>query len=290
MLEEYEQGKSNQDQGSDMGFYRITDEDYRRYQEDGFIVIRSMFDAEEMELLRAGVAQDEHMAGAAYEVKDKEGGTAKIAIWQGTGDDLYGLVARSERMVTTAERLLDGEVYHWHSKMTIKVPFTGGAWDWHQDYGYWYDYGCLYPLLTSCMIAIDKARRENGCLQVLKKSHHMGRLDHGKNATQAGADPERLEAAMELFELVHCELEIGDAIFFHSNLLHASAQNKSPNPRRAFLCCYNARRNSPYKVVRHPQYTPLERVPDSALKAAGLKIANQEYSQRSHYQLVQPKE
>jgi hypothetical protein len=52
------------------------------------------------------------------------------------------------------------------------------------------------------------------------------------------------------------------------------------------LCCYNAARNSPYKVVRHPQYTPLAKVPDSALKEAGLRIANQEYSKRSHQQLV----
>lgn len=273
-----------------MGYYRISDEDFRKYHEDGFIIVRSLFDAEEMELLRAGVAGDSHMAEAAYEVKDKEGGTAKIAIWQGTGDDLYGLVARCERMVSTAERLLDGEVYHWHSKMTIKVPLTGGAWDWHQDYGYWYDYGCLYPLLTSCMIAVDRATRENGCLQVLKTSHHLGRIDHGKSGSQAGADLERVQIAQQDFETVHCELELGDAIFFHCNLLHASAQNKSPHPRRAFLCCYNARRNSPYKVVRHPMYTPLDRVPDSSIKEAGLKIAKQEYSQRSHYNVVpQPK-
>ena len=274
-----------------MGYYRISDEDFRKYHEDGFIVVRSLFDAEEMELLCAGVAGDAHMAEAAYEVKDKDGGTAKIAIWQGTGDDLYGLVARSERMVTTAERLLGGEVYHWHSKMTIKVPLTGGAWEWHQDYGYWYEYGCLYPLLSSCMIAVDRATRENGCLQVLKGSHHLGRIDHGKAGSQAGADLERVEMAQKSHELVYCELELGDAVFFHCNLLHASAQNKSPHPRRAFLCCYNARRNSPYKVVRHPVYTPLARVPDTAIKEAGLKIANQEYSQRSHYNVVpQPKE
>ena len=273
-----------------MSYYRISDEDYRQFQEDGYFIVRSLFDAEEMELLRAGVASDSHMAEAAYEVKDKDGGTAKIAIWQGAGDDLYGLVARSERMVSTAERLLGGEVYHWHSKMTIKVPLTGGAWEWHQDYGYWYEYGCLYPLLTSCMIAVDRATHENGCLQVLKGSHHLGRIDHGKAGSQAGADLERVEVALKSHELVHCELEIGDAIFFHCNLLHASAQNKSPHPRRAFLCCYNARRNSPYKVVRHPVYTPLAKVSDTAIKEAGLKIANQEYSQRSHYNVVpQPK-
>ena len=272
-----------------MSFYRISDEDYRKYQEEGFIIVRSLFDAEEMDLLRKAVSVDEHMAEAAYEVKDKDGGTAKIAIWQGTGDDLYGLVARSERVVSTMERLLADEVYHWHSKMTIKVPLTGGAWEWHQDYGYWYDYGCLYPSLASCMIAVDRATRENGCLQVLKGSHKIGRIDHGKTGSQAGADPERLEVIMKSFEMVYCELEVGDGIFFHCNLFHGSAQNKSPHPRRAFLCCYNARHNSPYKVVRHPQYTPLEKVPDTAIKDAGLRIADQEYGRKSHYQLTDSK-
>lgn len=38
-----------------------------------------------------------------------------------------------------------GEVYHYHSKLTAKDPFEGGAWEWHQDYGYWYNNGCLSP-------------------------------------------------------------------------------------------------------------------------------------------------
>ena len=38
------------------------------------------------------------------------------------------------------------------------------------DYGYWYKNGCLYPLMVSAMIAIDRATKENGCLQVLKVS------------------------------------------------------------------------------------------------------------------------
>jgi ectoine hydroxylase len=270
-----------------MSPYRITDEDFNRYNQEGFLIVRSLFDTEEMDLLRKAVEIDPNLAQSAYEVPDAQGGTAKMAIWQGTGDDLYGLVARTPRIVDTMERLLGGEVYHWHSKMTIKEPFKGGAWEWHQDYGYWYSYGCLYPDLATCMIAIDRATKENGCLQVLKGSHRLGRLDHAKaSATQASIDPERLEAIMQKHELVHGELESGDGLFFHCNLLHASGQNKSPHPRRAFLCCYNAARNSPYKVVRHPQYTPLEKVSDAAIKEAGLKITNQDYRKAHHYQLV----
>lgn len=268
-----------------MNAYRLTDGDHQRFKDDGFLIVRGLFDSEEMALLRQAVDVDQNLASAEYAVKDRQGGTAKIAIWQGTGDDLYGLVARSERIVNTMERLLDGEVYHWHSKMTVKVPLEGGAWEWHQDYAYWYTYGCMYPLLATCMIAVDRATPENGCLQVLRGSHKFGRIDHDF-ANQLGADPERLQVAVKELETVYCQLEIGDGIFFDCNLLHCSAQNKSPHPRRAFLCCYNAARNSPYKVVRHPQYTPLAKVGDSAIKDAGLRIANQEYSQRSHAQVV----
>ena len=37
------------------------------------------------------------------------------------------------------------------------------------------------------------------------------------------------------------------------------------------ICCYNAARNDPYKESHHPRYTPLQKVPDSAIKEAGLK-------------------
>lgn len=265
--------------------YRINEKDLAKFYEDGFFIVRRLFDADEMHLLCTAVESDRDLAEAEYAVPDQRGGMAKIALWQGTGDDLYGLVACSARIVETMERLLGGEVYHWHSKMTVKEPFSGGSWEWHQDYGYWYAYACLYPCLATCMIAIDRATRENGCLQVLRGSHHLGRIDHGVKV-QLGADEERVQEAAKRLETVYCELEIGDAIFFHCNLLHCSGPNNSPHRRQAFLCCYNAARNSPYKVVRHPQYTPLAKVPDSAILEAGLRLAKQDFQRKSHYDLV----
>lgn len=265
--------------------YRINDDDFAKYHRDGFFIVRQLFGADEMRLLREAVESDKDLAEAERPVPDRRGGMAKIALWQGTGDDLYGLVARSARIVETMERLLDGEVYHWHSKMTIKEPHSGGAWEWHQDYGYWYGYGCLYPYLATCMIAVDRATRENGCLQVLAGSHQMGRIDHGVKV-QLGADDERVREAAKRLETVYCELKIGDTVFFHCNLLHCSGPNNSPYGRRAFLCCYNAARNSPYKMVRHPQYSPLSKVPDSAILETGLRLAKQDYQSKSHYDLV----
>jgi hypothetical protein len=37
------------------------------------------------------------------------------------------------------------------------------------------------------------------------------------------------------------------------------------------ICCYNAKSNDPYKESHHPRYTPLAKVPDSAIREAGIK-------------------
>jgi ectoine hydroxylase-related dioxygenase (phytanoyl-CoA dioxygenase family) len=91
---------------------------------------------------------------------------------------------------------------------------------------------------------------------------------------QVGADLERVEKACEQLELIYCEMEPGDGLFFHCNLLHRSDQNRSADRRWTLLCCYNAARNNPYLEHHHPFYTKLDVVPDSAVKEAGLRFAD----------------
>ena len=118
--------------------------------------------------------------------------------------------------------------------MTIKEPEVGGAWEWHQDYGYWYNYGCLAPNMLSIYVALDSATKENGCLQVLKGSHKLGRLDHIRESGQMNVASDRLTAAHNRFKKIYVELDAGDAVVFHCNLLHGSDANNSLNPRSLF--------------------------------------------------------
>ena len=97
--------------------------------------------------------------------------------------------------------------------------------------------------MISAFVALDAATRENGCLQVLRGSHHLGRLEHGRVGTQTGARPERIAAVEPLFERLYCEMSPGSVLFFHCNLLHASAPNESDHHRRSFIMCYNALAN-----------------------------------------------
>jgi ectoine hydroxylase-related dioxygenase (phytanoyl-CoA dioxygenase family) len=252
-----------------MSGFILSDSQVRQYQTDGFVIVRHLLDAEEVDLLgRVARADRERVDGAASR-RDGTGNVVKLSLHNEVGDDIYGAIVRSRRIVDSMEKLLGGEVYHYHHKLILKEPRVGGAWEWHQDYGYWYHNGCLFPDLASCLIGLDPATRSNGCLQVLRGSHHLGRIEHGKVGDQTGADPEHVEAARQRLELVYCELGPGDAVFFHCNTLHRSDANTSPDPRWALICCYNAARNDPYKESRHPRYTYLEKWPDQRVKEIG---------------------
>ncbi len=113
--------------------------------------------------------------------------------------------------------------------------------------------------------------RENGCLQVIKGSHHLGRIEHVLTGEQAGADNGRVQEVLKRLDVVYVEMAPGDALFFHANMLHRSDQNRSENPRWSMICCYNAARNDPYKESHHPRYTPLVKVADYEIRKAGMK-------------------
>src|SRR6516164_4781730 len=143
----------------------LSDAAILEYQDRGFHVARGLFDRDEIELLRRAAKEDHELDRRAFGRADGEGGVVRLSLWNHPGDGIYGMFARCERLVNSSEILLGGEVYHYHSKMIMKDAKVGGAWAWHQDYGYWYYNGVLQPLLLSASIAVDPATRENGCLQ-----------------------------------------------------------------------------------------------------------------------------
>ena len=251
-----------------MTTFELTPQLIDDFHQDGYLIVRELFDPQEIAGLLSFAKADAALADEAYVRRDSGGGETRLALRNDLDDTVpYTAVVRSQRIVQAMQILLGDEVYHYHHKMMIKQPRIGGAWEWHQDYGYWYNFGCLFPDMGSCMVAVDQATTENGCLQVLKGSHKLGRVDHVRIGEQVGADPERVKAARQRFELVAVELEPGDGLFFHGNLLHCSEQNHSEHPRWSLINCYNTRHNDPYiQDGRHPNYSPLEIWPDDKVR------------------------
>lgn len=250
-----------------MDTYRASLSDLQHFDDQGYVLVPGLLNSQEVSALSRIARGDQAIRARATTRQDAQGGQTTLSLDNVLGDDIYSAIVRSRRVAENMSIFLRDEVYHYHHKMMLKEPFVGGAWEWHQDYGYWYNFGCLYPTMGSCFIAVDRATRANGCLQVIPTSHHLGRIDHGKVGGQTGADAERVAAVLERLPVVHVDMEPGDGLFFHGNLLHRSDQNTSPDPRWALICCYNTRKNNPYKTSRHPNYSPLELLRDEDVLA-----------------------
>ncbi|GAB4048245.1 phytanoyl-CoA dioxygenase family protein [Spirosoma litoris] len=251
-----------------MSVYTLSDEQIAQYHQDGYLIVSELFSSEEINRLYRVAIDDVAISRNSYDLNDQSGKKTKLALWFTPGNDMYGLLTRSERIVQSVDKLLDSSspVCHFHSKLMQKEPRVGGAWEWHQDYGYWYKNEFLLPdQMFSVMVAITEATKENGCLQVIKGSHKMGRVEHGFAGEQVGASQHYVDLALKTMELVYVELKPGDTLFFHSNLLHRSEANLSEKARWSLISCYNRQSNVPYNEPSTSCVTPLETVPDNAL-------------------------
>jgi ectoine hydroxylase-related dioxygenase (phytanoyl-CoA dioxygenase family) len=253
-----------------MANFQLTAEQIKAYNEDGYEIVKNFLDKQEVQKLQSIAFEDGLMRKHAFDLNDQSGKKTKLTLWYSPGNDAYGLLSKSARMVESANKLMDGEtaVCHFHSKLMQKEPRVGGAWEWHQDYGYWYKNEFLFPdQMISIMIAITDANKANGCLQVIKRSHKMGRIEHGFSGEQVGASQHYVDLALKTMELVYVEINAGDALFFHPNLLHRSEANLSNTARWSLISVYNRSGNVPYNEPSQSSTVPLEAVPDEALLA-----------------------
>lgn len=254
---------------------RLSGEQLADYQQDGYIIVKGFLSADELTPLYKAYQGDPSIDGSLYGMTDKAGAAHPINIWVDLGDDIIGTIPRLERVVDCVEQILGEPCYHWHSKFTNKPPGCRARIDWHQDYTSWYDDGCLFPHMLTMALAIEPAARANGCLQVVPGSHRMGLMNH----QDVPNFEVRLEAAKDRLGLVHCELETGDAVFFHCNTLHGSGPNDSARSRLMLFSSYNAVSNQPLEAAigsnewgrfmgitpEERRVRPLQKLPDDTL-------------------------
>lgn len=253
---------------NDMSSITLTREQVDLYHQQGYIIVKAFCNRPEIEKLYTTAISDNAMRNNALDLNDQSGKKTKLSLWFTPGNDVFGYLTRSEKMVTAVQQLLGegAKVCHFHSKLMQKEPKVGGAWEWHQDYGYWYKNQFMFPdELISVMVALTPANKENGCLQVIKGSHKLGRVNHGFSGEQVGADMQMVNNALKTMELVYAELEPGDALFFHSNLLHRSEANLSDYPRWSIISCYNLQSNLAYNETSTSWKIPVDVVPNEAI-------------------------
>jgi hypothetical protein len=133
----------------------------------------------------------------------------------------------TERMAATASLLLREPAVLYKEKINYKLA-GGAGYSAHQD-------APAYPFVerhVSCMVAVDPASIDNGCLEVVDRMHaELLPTD------DRGCIPGDLADG---FTWMPVPLEAGMTLWFHSRTPHRSGPNRSDRDRRAMYPTYNA--------------------------------------------------
>ncbi len=133
---------------------------------------------------------------------------------------------RDGPMVEIAGNLLGEPAVLYKEKINYKLP-GGAGYAPHQD-------APAYPFIeshVSCMVAVDDATPENGCLEVVSGAHaEVLPMDDGVIPPDIVAE----------LEWVTVPVRAGQTLWFHSRTPHRSGPNLSDRPRRALYPTYNA--------------------------------------------------
>jgi ectoine hydroxylase-related dioxygenase (phytanoyl-CoA dioxygenase family) len=245
----------------------LSDAQINRFDEDGFLVMEEVFEKAQTTALLQFARQDPILADKtkANANFDGEGLKTVLAYQQDLTDDIYSAWACSARLIAPLEQLLRDKASHYYNLIMQKEPNTGG-WQYHQDYGYHYAQ-FLFPDYISCMVALEPATRENGCIKVYKGSNRLGRLEHQGSGSQLIADPKRMAFVEQHLEEVYCEMAPGSVLYFHGNTLHASDQNLSSTSRWSLVLSYVAASNT--VVVPEDPTRIVEKLDDEAVRQIG---------------------
>ncbi len=218
--------------------YTPSSQELEHYDTYGFVIMRGFLTPDQAQTIKKIAESDDNMLQNAYEKEDASGLKSKVTLWYDPGEDVFGRLSCSQRLLQEMGAFLGGKAEFFHAKLMQKQPKQGGSWEWHQDYGYWYDDGFISDAMASCYVALDPARRDNGCLSVIPKSHKYGRIRHSNIGEQVGADLERVNYLKKELGQIYCEMEAGDALYFHANLLHSSAANLSDYSRWGLISSF----------------------------------------------------
>jgi len=130
-------------------------------------------------------------------------------------------------MVEVAGALLGEPAVLYKDKLNHKLP-GGAGYAPHQDAPAYR----FVEVHVSCMVAIDAATPENGCLEVVSGAH-----DRLWPTDAAGCIRADVVDAMDWRPVT---VRAGDTLWFHSRTPHRSGPNRSAGPRRALYPTYNA--------------------------------------------------
>ena len=224
--------------------YEVTPAQREQYARDGYFIARDLLAPQEVDVLarEINLAIFDGRPGINFDNTRMDGRTIKgggmyrkLALLGRRNPKVWENYYAHPHVIDINRMFLGDEVYLWFDSIFTKPARIGEATPWHQDIGLWTQNQTfkerkkwLKGALTIWM-AIDRADRSNGCLQVLPGSHDGPVVDHIRY--DDSIHPELPREQVRNLEVDHIELDPGDAIVWHAHLWHYSPVNLSDRNR-----------------------------------------------------------
>ncbi|NUN13791.1 MAG: phytanoyl-CoA dioxygenase family protein [Myxococcales bacterium] len=211
----------------------FVDQTRRKFSDDGFVILPSIFDSERIcRLLHAIEQLSLPYRGDFRPIIDKS--------------PLFLDLIDDPAVLPTALALMGGDLHVLTSHVTT-IPPGAGPMVWHEDgprpWSY-PDVGGLRPLmlLRLGIFLQDLSFPGRGNLVVVRGSH--------REPFHHGGDPEQRWAHAELIRIC---VPPGSAVFFHNALWHTTDHNRQTWPRHAIYFAYGHTWHRPVDWFRPPQ-------------------------------------
>ena len=253
---------------------QLTPAQLAQFHHEGFLFLPEVFAPEEVAALRAEA--ETLYRSDRPEIWREKSGAPRTAFAAHTYNEAFRLLGADPRLIMPVEQVFGEKLYMHQFKINAKAAFDGEVWQWHQDYGTWQrDDGMPEPRAMNIAVFLDTVMPINGPLMLVPRSHRHGTLAAGHDVATTSyplwtLDQDTVRRLVDEGGIAAPTGAPGGVLMFHGNLVHGSAGNITPYPRKIVYLTLNAVSNfirTPTRPawIAHRDFTPITPVMPGAL-------------------------
>jgi len=216
--------------------YAVSADQVEAYDRDGVVLLPKLLDGAGVEALREAterILAEEKEAARNY--------FKRLRMWE-RDPGFRDLLFKSALGSAAAQLVQSDKINLLYDQLFVKEPGGNFETPWHNDHPYWPVRGSQ---VVTLWIALDTVTLSNGGLEFVRGSHKQSRWYRpfttdlkGEVVSAYGKDDDEYEdmpdinANRDKFDIVSFDLQPGDAIAFHSLMLHGAPGNSTSTTRR----------------------------------------------------------
>ena len=253
---------------------QLTEAQTAQFDREGWLFLPEVFAPDEVSLLRREA--ERLFRTERREIWRETSGAPRTAFAAHTYNEAFRLLGAHPRLIRPVEQVFGEPLYMHQFKINAKAAFDGEMWQWHQDYGTWArDDGMPEPRAMNIAVFLDEVMPINGPLMLVPRSHSHGTFEAGHDTRTTSyplwtLDHATVQRLVDAGGIVAPTGQPGGVLMFHGNLVHGSAGNITPYPRKIVYLTLNAVSNAIRTPTRpdwiaHRDFRPIKPVADDAL-------------------------